>query len=445
MEAQVLMYQVMFGRKVNFPLMRRSGVYTALLESFCNSMDRETLDVLLQGNEDPLFFESLENDIHDLIYCIQVLDEEVEDEEKMRRDCLSLLKRVTGNGYSASWKVVELVSKDPSLFEHSFLLNMVRGADCTSLDSASFFSFLKERIEQRSGEEECRSCMKICVEVLEKNACLRPEASCILFPIWLSRVKSCYAREAVTCVTICLMDGLAKNASFSDLRQLRHAHLHMRSVLTSCCMDFHPSLLQEILSMEEIGACVTSRNEVVREASCLCVLKDCIHRKDHSHYGKELLESIKQCVTREIKDLFLDPDHEILDYVFEFGTLLGMNVDHLRSRIDFIKTRKKSEKRAASLGISSSSPPDGGFECPISMETMQDPVIASDGHSYERKCLDKLLSQTEPRSPLTREVLDPSIMIPNINLRKRIRNYLDDICDAVDKRMKVSLQRGEKK
>ena len=56
---------------------------------------------------------------------------------------------------------------------------------------------------------------------------------------------------------------------------------------------------------------------------------------------------------------------------------------------------------------------------------MEDPVVCADGHSYEREAIKAVLERSRggiALSPLTREALEPSL-VPNINLRKRIREY----------------------
>lgn len=59
---------------------------------------------------------------------------------------------------------------------------------------------------------------------------------------------------------------------------------------------------------------------------------------------------------------------------------------------------------------------------------MEDPVVASDGHSYERAAIANVLSQPVHlrRSPLTREPLQPSVFT-NRNLRKRIAEHQQEM------------------
>ncbi|EOD06269.1 hypothetical protein EMIHUDRAFT_249951 [Emiliania huxleyi CCMP1516] len=67
-------------------------------------------------------------------------------------------------------------------------------------------------------------------------------------------------------------------------------------------------------------------------------------------------------------------------------------------------------------------PPPADFICPITTEVMSDPVMATDGHSYERKQIERWLA-TKSTSPMTGEALEHSILTPNHALRGRIREW----------------------
>ena len=67
------------------------------------------------------------------------------------------------------------------------------------------------------------------------------------------------------------------------------------------------------------------------------------------------------------------------------------------------------------------------FICPITWEVMRDPVVASDGHSYERAAIEEVLSTGNGLSPLTREVLRRDFLVPNRNLRRRIESHEGEV------------------
>mmetsp|Transcript_26977 Transcript_26977/g.29416 ORF Transcript_26977/g.29416 Transcript_26977/m.29416 type:complete len:526 (-) Transcript_26977:546-2123(-) len=64
------------------------------------------------------------------------------------------------------------------------------------------------------------------------------------------------------------------------------------------------------------------------------------------------------------------------------------------------------------------------FLCPITYELMREPVVAMDGHTYEKSAIEKWLksNQTSPRSG---EPMD-TITIPNMNLKKLIQDIINE-------------------
>lgn len=63
------------------------------------------------------------------------------------------------------------------------------------------------------------------------------------------------------------------------------------------------------------------------------------------------------------------------------------------------------------------------FICPISHELMIDPVVVSDGFSYERKSIEKWFSIGSQISPLTGLPLSNTTLIPNFQLKSAIGRY----------------------
>ena len=63
----------------------------------------------------------------------------------------------------------------------------------------------------------------------------------------------------------------------------------------------------------------------------------------------------------------------------------------------------------------------GDLRCPITLEVMRDPVIAGDGHSYERSAIERWLSGHRT-SPLTGPVRESNELLPNHRLRALIQD-----------------------
>ena len=72
--------------------------------------------------------------------------------------------------------------------------------------------------------------------------------------------------------------------------------------------------------------------------------------------------------------------------------------------------------------------PPSYFLCPITLELMQDPVIAADGHTYERKAIRNFIASSNkaPRSPMTNKALAHTHLTPNIAIRGQIKDYLEE-------------------
>jgi hypothetical protein len=62
------------------------------------------------------------------------------------------------------------------------------------------------------------------------------------------------------------------------------------------------------------------------------------------------------------------------------------------------------------------------YLCPITLSIMTDPVIGSDGRTYERSAITQWL-RSHPHSPLTREPMTLSSLKPNYALKSAIERY----------------------
>ncbi len=63
------------------------------------------------------------------------------------------------------------------------------------------------------------------------------------------------------------------------------------------------------------------------------------------------------------------------------------------------------------------------FLCPITLTLMSDPVIGSDGYTYERAAITQWL-RTNPHSPMTRQPLAVSSLKPNYALKSAIERFI---------------------
>ena len=75
-----------------------------------------------------------------------------------------------------------------------------------------------------------------------------------------------------------------------------------------------------------------------------------------------------------------------------------------------------------SRSSSKAAEPPNEYLCPISLNLMEDPVCASDGHTYERKHIEAWFVQKR-KSPKTGNNLADLRLIPNIALRQLIDDF----------------------
>merc|ERR1719221_1167848 len=66
------------------------------------------------------------------------------------------------------------------------------------------------------------------------------------------------------------------------------------------------------------------------------------------------------------------------------------------------------------------------FNCLISQQCMHDPVVLVDGHTYERRHIERWL-QEHTTSPVSGQQLARMDLIPNLTLRSAIDEYFQPI------------------
>jgi hypothetical protein len=65
------------------------------------------------------------------------------------------------------------------------------------------------------------------------------------------------------------------------------------------------------------------------------------------------------------------------------------------------------------------------FRCPLTFEVMADPVLDSEGNTFERKAILKWLQKSN-LSPISRQNLNENALVPNIALRDVIHNSMGE-------------------
>eukprot|EP00521_Asterionellopsis_glacialis_P014571 CAMPEP_0195293276 /NCGR_PEP_ID=MMETSP0707-20130614/12087_1 /TAXON_ID=33640 /ORGANISM="Asterionellopsis glacialis, Strain CCMP134" /LENGTH=289 /DNA_ID=CAMNT_0040353953 /DNA_START=202 /DNA_END=1071 /DNA_ORIENTATION=+ len=73
------------------------------------------------------------------------------------------------------------------------------------------------------------------------------------------------------------------------------------------------------------------------------------------------------------------------------------------------------------------------FCCPLTLDVMMDPVLDREGNTFEREAVVAWL-QKNKTSPISREPLNESMLVPNIALREMISSYMGPIWVAKQER-----------
>ena len=170
--------------------------------------------------------------------------------------------------------------------------------------------------------------------------------------------------------------------------------------------------------------------DALREA-----LKSMVPNIEHRAKVREVLVALFRAVASDDADI-LQPEIESAasSQLVDEATML-----RARQRLaQLVHMRADKETRRKEMGISTIPYPQD-LCCPISLHKMIDPVVASDGHTYERKSIETLLgSEGSRRSPMTRELLETTL-IPNRTLLKRIMAYDDEMLNCAALAAKAAL------
>ena len=89
-------------------------------------------------------------------------------------------------------------------------------------------------------------------------------------------------------------------------------------------------------------------------------------------------------------------------------------------------TAHQSELRRLKVFLAQRGIPDA-LVCPISQEIYEDPVIAADGFSYERREIEAWFGRGKRTSPKTNEELPHTFLMPNRDLKSACQDFLDDV------------------
>ena len=143
-----------------------------------------------------------------------------------------------------------------------------------------------------------------------------------------------------------------------------------------------------------------------------------------AHTFPRLCDTMKSCFLPSLRAAVVDTDRAALAKAIDRAAVVLPDGDadlvSARARLAKLEEEERQREFCTSTGLSTK--PPAQFECPITMDVMIDPVVASDGHTYEREAIEGVLRSANPRSPLTRDILTTELR-PNIVLRNLIQEH----------------------
>ncbi|XP_050882669.1 U-box domain-containing protein 35 isoform X2 [Lathyrus oleraceus] len=95
--------------------------------------------------------------------------------------------------------------------------------------------------------------------------------------------------------------------------------------------------------------------------------------------------------------------------------------DHVLPMLERLKEVADKAQHSASIVTLKSKPPNH-FICPILQDVMDDPCVAADGYTYDRKAIEKWLLDHD-KSPMTNMALPHKYLIPNYTLLSAILEW----------------------
>ena len=110
-------------------------------------------------------------------------------------------------------------------------------------------------------------------------------------------------------------------------------------------------------------------------------------------------------------------DDDILDDAAAHARTLETSLTAHQAEVQRLKKILKEQQREI---------PDA-YLCPITMDPMEDPCIAADGHSYERRAITDWFARGNNTSPKTGAQLDDTRLFPNHALKSAIQDFLEEV------------------
>ncbi|XP_069791548.1 WD repeat, SAM and U-box domain-containing protein 1 isoform X2 [Narcine bancroftii] len=155
----------------------------------------------------------------------------------------------------------------------------------------------------------------------------------------------------------------------------------------------------------------------------------------NDYSSKKLRHSVQHWSEEEVCSWLSAEELQELVVVFKSNNIDGQELLNLTEKnlvsdlkIESLGLRNKAMWKIEELKSNTESTcvgvPDE-FLCPITREIMTDPVIASDGYSYEREAIENWINTKKRTSPMTNMPLETTLITRNRTLKMAIDRWID--------------------
>lgn len=167
-----------------------------------------------------------------------------------------------------------------------------------------------------------------------------------------------------------------------------------------------------------------------------CDIKRWIDDLDVRFPGCKICKTVCSMVKQRLLEAIAGEDQTTLKSEMKYAKLFApqsakVELARADARHDELEKKAALVARREALGVAHLDYPNE-FLCPITHCKMADPVVASDGHSYERAAILDVFSKGNGLSPLTREKLNKAVLVANRTLKSRIERHDEDELSAVE-------------
>jgi hypothetical protein len=139
-----------------------------------------------------------------------------------------------------------------------------------------------------------------------------------------------------------------------------------------------------------------------------------IEKAKKQHYAGQVIGRAGGAATEIGRPLSVEQQRLVLEEVLQENAALAARI--------------AARGESADGGNAAAAAPPDNFLCPITNEVMEDPVVAADGHTYERAAIETWFRRRNT-SPMTNQVIAPNLF-PNFHARSMIASWGGDEAGA---------------